>query len=92
MRVVASEEAVELIRARGGSLYVSVRSTRCCGGRHLSLGASTEPQPGREFVRVPAPGLELYLQADFGRLPDELHVTARRGRVQAFWDGCAWIV
>ncbi len=91
MRVIASDEAVELIRARGGRLYVSVRSRRCCRGRHFSLGASTEPQPGREFVRAPAEGLDLYMQANFGRLPDELHVTARRGRVEAFWDGCAWI-
>jgi len=39
-------------------------------------------------------GFELYVPAALGRLPDELHVEARRfpRRIEAYWNGCAWIV
>jgi hypothetical protein len=32
--------------------------------------------------------------ASLARLPDELHVEVRRfpRRVEAYWNGCAWIV
>jgi hypothetical protein len=60
-----------------------------------TLGTSTErPQRG-EFARVAtAEQFELYLQAALGRLPDELHLDARRfpRRVEAYWNGCVWVV
>lgn len=93
MRVVASPEAVGLVRERGGRLYVWTHKQRCCRGVTRLL-ASTEPEPGREFRRVPAEELELYVPAGLGRLPEELVVEARglrRRRVEAYWDGCAWV-
>jgi hypothetical protein len=38
-------------------------------------------------------GFELHVPADL-RLPAELHLEARRfpRRVEAYWNGCAWVV
>ena len=38
-------------------------------------------------------GFELLVQRDLARLPDTLEIEARRFplRVEAYWDGCAWI-
>jgi len=95
VRVVASDAALELIRARGGRLYVWVKTSRCCTGGAHTLATAHEPPAGREFSRVDGwPGFELFVSSRLRRLPEELHVErARRGpRVDAFWDGCAWIV
>ena len=92
MRVVASEPARGLIAERGGSLYVRLKSGRCCGGL-TRLVTSTEPAAGVEFRRVDEErGFDLFVPAQLGRLPDELHVEVdRRSRLEAFWDGCAWV-
>jgi hypothetical protein len=39
-------------------------------------------------------GFELFVPVTLRRLPDELHVEARRfpRRIEAYWNGCAWIV
>ena len=55
------------------------------------LRASTEPQAGRQFERVHAGDFELYFPLA-ARLPDELHVDGKGSRIEAYWDGCAWIV
>jgi hypothetical protein len=92
VRVVASPEALGFVSERGGRLFVWTRTQRCCHGV-TRLEAATEPPPQRRFRRVPADGLELYLPAGLDRLPDELVVEARgrRRRVEAYWDGCAWV-
>jgi hypothetical protein len=87
--VIASEEAAALVSARGGRLYVWAAGGHCCGGtKHLET--STTPQPGRPFERVFDGEFELHFPAE-ARLPGELHLDARRGRVRAYWDGCAWV-
>ena len=94
MRVIASSEAADLVRERGGRLFVWVRSSRCCGRGVSWLEASTEPAEGREYRCVEADGMELYVPAGLPLLPDELHLEARglrRKRVEAYWDGCAWV-
>lgn len=94
MQLVASPEAVEFVRRRGGRLFVWTRSRRCCGGGLSWLETSTEPDEGREFRRFPAEGFELYLPRHLRRLPEELHVDLRRfprRRVEAYWNGCAWV-
>ena len=94
MKVVASAEAADFVRERGGRLYVWASSERCCSGAHARLRASTEAAEQRDFAVVPAPGFEV-LFARMGREPEELHVELRgrrRKRVEAYWDNCAWIV
>ena len=93
MRIVASDEARDLIAARGGRLFVTVRAARCCGGAR-TLRAATEP-PAREFRRAGGDdGVEVFVPQALERLPEELHVAlvGRRRRLEAYWDGCAWIV
>jgi hypothetical protein len=92
MRVVVSEPARSEIAARGGRLYVRLKRARCCGGATRLVTAS-EPAAGVEFRRVDGThGFDLFVPAHLGRLPDELHVEVVRRRVEAYWDGCAWVV
>jgi hypothetical protein len=93
MRVLYSDPAAELIDERGGRLYVWPKSGRCCGSFTM-LATATDPPPGREFRRVEAgERFELYISAGLARLPDELHLDVRRfpRRVDAYWNGCAWV-
>jgi hypothetical protein len=89
VRVIASNEAAALVGERGGRLYVRVAGGHCCGGtRHLETASI--PEKGREYERVHAGDFEVFFPRE-ARLPDELHLDARRGRVRAYWDGCAWV-
>jgi len=95
MQLVAPDSAVDFIRARGGRLYVWRQRNRCCGGAFSTLGAATEAPSKIEFRQVDEiAGFELYVPARLQRLPDELHLEARRfpRRIEAYWNGCAWIV
>jgi len=94
MRLVVSDAAADLIREHGGRLYVSVRRSRCCRGVQTLSTACDQPAGG-EFRRVAEnDGLEVYVPAHLSPLPDELHVDVGRfpRRVEAFWNGCAWVV
>ena len=92
MRLVADPEAVEFLRARGGRVFLTM-TRGCCNGVH-TLETSTEPKGRRSFERVLA-GDELEVYAPEGmRLPDELELVLRRfprRRVEAYWNGCAWV-
>ena len=91
MRLVVSEPAAELINERGGRLFVRMKKTRCCGAL-TTLVTSSEPPEGIEFRRVSgADAIEVFLPAHLGRMPDELHVDVHRRRVEAYWNGCAWV-
>ena len=95
MKVGASREALDFIREHGGRLYVWADRRACCGGTRF-IRSSTEP-PGKPegFALFDLDGVELYLKAAAGRLPDELGVDVRgrrRPRVQASWNGCAYVV
>jgi len=93
MRVIASPEAAGLIRATGGRIYVWPHRARCCGAVTV-LRASSRPPHGMTFRPVAEDGYELNLPAGLGRLPEELHLELRRfpRRVEAYWNGCAWVV
>ncbi len=93
MRVKASSEAIELVQARGGKLYVRAKRVRCCHGSLTFLETSSEPGE-RSFRRVGTTGIELYL-AEGLREPDELELDVggrRRKHVHAYWNGCAYVV
>jgi hypothetical protein len=94
MRVVVSDPAAELIEERGSRVYVWLKKGRCCGGV-TTLGTSSEPPRRKQFVRVEAAEhFELYLDARIPRPPDALHLDLRRfpRRVEAYWNGCAWVI
>ena len=93
MRVVVSEPAAELIDEEGGRLYVWPTRGRCCGA-FTRLRSASEPPRGRDFRRIEdCHRFELYLPTTLARQPDELHLEARRfrRRVEAYWNGCAWV-
>ena len=89
MRVVASDRAVELVRERGGRLYVW-RTPRTPGCEGMAFLRASEHQPDEvEFDRVPFEPFELHL----GRMnapPSELQLDARGDRVEAYPEGSAW--
>jgi hypothetical protein len=94
MRLVAPPDALTFVRANGGRLFVWTESTRCCSGLTTRLKASTEPDPGREFRSVPSDQLDVFFPERLARLPQELHLELkgrRRRRLEAYWDGCAWV-
>jgi hypothetical protein len=94
VHVIASDPAAELIRERGGRLYVWLKRGRCCGGV-TTLAAATDPPQKTTFRRVDGDErFELYLPTTLSRVPHELYLTARRfpRRVEAYWNGCAWVI
>jgi len=94
VRVVASDSASELIQAQGGRLYVWLKRAHCCGNL-TTLATASEPPAEKAFRQVDSGGqFELYVPTGLTRLPDELHldVGRRRSRVEAYWDGCAWVL
>lgn len=93
MRVVVSEPAADLINERGGRLYVWLTKGRCCAAV-TRLSAASDPPRGKEFQRVAScERFELYLPTRLARFSDELHLEIRRlpRRVEAYWNGCAWV-
>jgi hypothetical protein len=94
VRVLASDPAIELIRERGGRLYVWLKRGRCCRPV-TTLASATQAPTGHRFDRVAGEArFELYLQSSLARVPDELHVELQRfpRRVEAYWNGCAWVI
>ena len=96
MKVVASPSATEFVLAHGGRLYVWASSSVCCGGTRFIEASSEPPADADRFLRVPGGDFQLFVRAAGPHgLPDELHVDVggiRRRRVQAFWNGCAYLV
>jgi hypothetical protein len=94
VEIVAPDDVREFVEARGGRLYVwisvhhGVRSTLCL------LEASLEhPKKGDlYFRRIRAPGFDLYLEATQRIWPKTMEFALRRRRrVEAYWNGMAWI-
>ncbi len=92
MKVVASQPAVVFVSERGGQLFVWSKSSRCCRGGMTFLEASTQRDDRRAYRRVPADGIELYV--DLSRLPEELDIDVSgrfHRKLHAYWEGCAWV-
>ena len=92
MRILATPEARSLIQDRGGLLFVwaagAIRGVRV-------LRTSTEPPlDALDWRRVETRGFLVFLPPAM-RLPGELQLEARgrlRRRVEAFWNGCAYVI
>jgi hypothetical protein len=95
MKVLASPEARSYIRERGGLLFVWVTTRAHLRGAFRILRTSTEPPPDAlDWQRVETKGFLLFLPPGL-RPPSELHVEVRgwvRRRVEAFWEGCVFVV
>ena len=94
MRLVVSQAAEDLLRSRGGRLYVWTRGGRCCGGANRTLTTSSQQPAGRAFRLVArSASIEVLVPEHMSPLPDELHLDVGRfaRRVEAYWNGCAWV-
>jgi Ni,Fe-hydrogenase I small subunit len=93
MKLTASPQVAAFVREHGGRVFVWAHVHACCGG-FTSLVARSEPDPNRIFTRLEAPGFELWLDPGRSSMPDELVLEIRgrrRPRVEAYWDGCAFV-
>jgi hypothetical protein len=96
MRVTATADAAQFIRAHGGQLFVWPTEHRSARLTLALLEASVDPPPrALDFRRVEAGGFLLFLAPALKTLPDELLVVLRGRRhphIEAYWDGLAYIV
>ena len=94
MEVRSTAEAVALVRVRGGRLFVWPDRQRCCHGATY-LRTASDPPPGRTFRPVGgSDGFELWFPAGV-QPPDALHLDVRgwrTKRVEAYWNGCVFVV
>lgn len=90
MLISASSEAIELVLAAGGRLYVwPARSVGC---QPLTrIDSAWEARRGRTFHRADFGPFALHL-AVTGPWPQELVLDVHRGRVRALWNGDAWAI
>ena len=92
MKILSTPEARSLIQEKGGLLFVWVAGAMR-GIRTLKV--STEPPPNAlAWKRVEAKGFLVFLPP-WMTPPRELHVEVRgriRRRIEAFWNGCAYVI
>lgn len=95
MRVLATAEVRSYIGDRGGMLFVWVKARAPIRGALRLLRTSTEPPPDAlEWQRVETKGFLVFLPPGL-RPPHELHLVVRgrlKRRVEAFWEGCAFVM
>jgi hypothetical protein len=95
MKVLATAEVRAHIRDHGGMLFVWVKTHKPMRGALNFLRTSTEPPPDAlDWQRVESKGCLIFLPPGL-RLPRELHLVVKgllSRRVEAFWEGCAYII
>jgi hypothetical protein len=91
MRIVATPDAVEYVRVRGGVLYVWTMSMEYGYQPVFVLEASVDsPGADRSFQRFEGEGIELLLDAGGRDLPESVHLDVSgiwRKRIRATWNG-----
>ena len=97
MRVELCADAVEFIRGHGGQLWVwAARPRVCCSATPALMHAATAaPTVLSGFIPVRSAGLDLWFRAPSGRLPEVLEIGLRgrrRPRVEAYWEGCLFVL
>lgn len=96
MRVTATADAAEFIRAHGGQLFVWPAEHRSARLALAFLEASVDPPPrALDFRRVEAGDFLLFMHPALQTFPEELLVVLRgrrHPRIDAYWDGLAYIV
>ena len=96
MKVLATPEARSFVREHGGLLFVWVKAPRGMvrGAFRFLKTSTTPPEDALDWQRFETKGFVLFLPPGL-RKPRELHVevTGRlRRRVEAFWEGCAFVI
>jgi hypothetical protein len=94
MKTLTSPPALAFIRGNGGDLFVWGGDV-CCGGTRFIKTSTEAPIDAARFTRFDVDGYRLFVRPVHGRLPDELRVDMRgalRLRVEAYWNGCAYVL
>jgi hypothetical protein len=91
VRVIASPEAVEFIRDRGGQLFVWPVTMEYGYGRDVFVLEASTDSPGAErpFRRFAGTDFDVLLDTGEREPPEELHVDVkgwRRRTVRAYWN------
>ena len=96
IEIVTSPEARSFIRERGGLLFVWISNHRGLRGHLSLLRTTTELPPGAlDYERLEAKGFLVFLHPRMVRRPRSLHLEVRgrfRRRLEAYWDGCAFVI
>jgi hypothetical protein len=91
MRVLATQEAVDHIRERGGQVFVWAISMAYGYQPVFSLEASTEsPGVDHEFERFSVGPIDVLLDTDGRELPETVHLDVKgrfRKAIRAYWNG-----
>ena len=95
MKITAADGVTDVVRERGGRLYVWASSHRCCTGTLTLLETGSESPPGaeRRFRQIDAGGFDLMLDLGARSVPEELvlQLRGRRKKIAAFWNDQAWV-
>jgi hypothetical protein len=95
MKIKATPEACSWILDHGGMLFVRLSRVASVRGAMRRLLVSTEPpEDALDYQRFETRGFLLFLQPGV-RPPRELHVAVVgriRRQIQAFWNGCAFVM
>jgi hypothetical protein len=91
MRIVATPDAVEFVRARGGQVFVWILPMAYGYHPIFVLEASTD-SPGAEhrFHRFEGEDIEVFMDSGDHDLPDSVHLAVKgvlRKQVRAYWNG-----
>ncbi len=96
MKVVTRPGVTDLIKERGGRLYVWTDAARCQAGKMMLLLTSSEPpDESHEFGAIDVDGFELHFDPGRNTPPNELVLEVkgwRKKHVEAYWDGLAFPV
>jgi hypothetical protein len=95
MRIEATPEARSYVLERGGLLFVRAKRSGSAFFGLTLLETSTEPPPDAlEWRRIDAKGILVFVPRAM-RLPRRLELRVRgrlRRRVDALWNGCAYVL
>lgn len=91
MQVLATPQAVEYIRSRGGRVFVWAISMAYGYHPVFALEAATEEPAGdHDFERFEAGAIEVLLDTEGRDLPESVHLDMKgrfRRSVRAYWNG-----
>jgi hypothetical protein len=94
IEIVAPGEVRDFVAAHGGRLFVWISAHPGLWVPTCLLETSLEPPRKRDFSfrRVKAPGFELYLEGTQRTWPKTIELALRRRRrIEAYWNGMAWV-
>ncbi len=93
VKILVPDDVAEVIRERGGSLYIWTHVHGVCEGRVTFLDVAGERPDGvsRPFERLEAGDLDIFLAIGALLRPEfvELVLHGRKKQIRAYWNGQA---